>query len=82
MIILVLRLTETSNFCEKATTTTNCGDMASIDETTTIRTRSNEYFEKAAEGNELKINKNDYESGESNEGSPTGEKNEDGEKTI
>jgi hypothetical protein len=54
--------------------------MASITGTTTLGTRNNEHLEKAAEENELKINKNDNESGESNEGSSTGEKNEDGGK--
>ena len=77
VIILALRLTEMSNFCEKATTNR---DMASITGNSTLGTKNNKHLEMAADEIELKVNKNDKKGGGANEGDPTGEKNEDGGK--
>ena len=80
MVILVLRLAETNNFCEKATTGKSSGSMASI--SGMLGTRSNDYLEGKTTETDFEISKIDNKNEKTNPEEPTGSKNENGGKKL
>ena len=76
MVILVLRLAEIDNFCEKATT--GSGIMASISGSSMLGTRNNDHLEGNKTEIDYEINKNENKDEKANAEVSTGAKNGNG----